>query len=64
MRRVIELDEADARLILWLVQIKAAHPSHLNGRWARIAKELQQHLDVQQRGEFFQCVACHDFTPE
>lgn len=64
MRRVIELDEADARLLLWLVQIKAASHSVFNGRWARIAEEIKQCLDAQQNGEFFQCAACHDFTQE
>lgn len=55
---VIQLPDTDAARLLWLVQNQAAIGPIWQEYWATMANTINQQLDLQRRGGFFQCAAC------
>ena len=57
---VIQLADTDANRLLWLVQNQAAIGPIWQEYWADMANTINQQLDLQRRGGFFQCSACKE----
>jgi len=57
---IIDLDYEDARRVLRLVMHQSAKDFVCSDIWKRIAQKIEQDLEAQKSGGFYQCSACHD----
>lgn len=62
---VVELDSVDADILLALLHVETLAPTDPKWKEAflRIKNTIDQAINSQQPGQFFQCSACTDDTP-